>query len=70
MHSKERRVRNWKEYSKNLVRRGNITLWIDESLLVELSQSSVTRSRGRPKCYADALIKACLVLKNGNYSPP
>ena len=56
------RVRNWKEYNKALVQRGNITLWFDNNAI---NHWSGVRSggRGRPQSYSDICILLCLLLR-------
>ena len=63
MQSKECRARNWKEYNRSLVKRGEITLWIESSVFDE-PQTASPAGKGRPRLYSDPLIEAGLVLKN------
>src|ERR1700738_4128033 len=56
------RVRNWPEYNAGLIERGNVTMWIDESVLTNPA-ASAARRRGRPCIYADAAIQMLLGLK-------
>jgi hypothetical protein len=56
------RVRNWSEYNTGLIARGNVTMWIDESVLTNAVESGA-RKRGRPCVYADAAIQMLLGLK-------
>lgn len=60
---KEKRVRNWSEYNKSLVGRGNISLWINESCFDQSCLPS-NEGRGRRYQYADGLILAALTLKS------
>lgn len=62
MPMKVNRVRNWGDYNKTLVKRGEITLWISDAVL----QASPHKKpqKGRPFSYHNALIEASLVLKN------
>jgi len=63
MLKKQYRVRNWKEYNENLVKRGNITLWFEESAIKKWHQPSKIKGRGRPKVYSDIAIECGLTLK-------
>ena len=56
------RVRNWREYNAGLIARGDVTMWIDESVLTQVSEAGPTR-RGRPRVYSDAAIQMLLGLK-------
>ncbi len=50
------RVRNWREYNTGLIARGDVTMWIDQSVLTQGSEADPTR-RGRPTVYSDAAIQ-------------
>ncbi len=56
------RVKNWAQYNAGLVARGDITMWIDPSVLV--SPSVGVPKRGRPYAYPDAVIQMLLGLKH------
>jgi Transposase DDE domain len=56
------RVRNWSEYNAGLVARGNVAMWIDDSVSTDASEPGI-RKRGRPCVYADAVIQMLLGLK-------
>ena len=63
------RLRNWRDYNSALVRRGSLTLWLDErSLDTWLSRDSPAR-RGRRQLYADAAITCCLMLREVYHLP-
>jgi Transposase DDE domain len=63
MPKKVYRVRNWKEYNKNLIQRGSITLWINENAVKKWHEMEKTTERGRPKIYADTAIETFLVVR-------
>jgi len=63
MAKKAYRVRNWKEYNENLVKRGSITFWFDDSLIQTWHQPLEHQGRGRPVVYADIAIECALTLK-------
>ncbi|RKE39656.1 DDE family transposase [Paraburkholderia sp. BL23I1N1] len=62
------RVRNWREYNTGLISRGDVTMWIDESVLVPVSEAGPAR-RGRPRVYSDAVIQMLLGLKQVFHLP-
>jgi len=58
------RVRNWPEYNRALVCRGNLTLWIDEQAVQAWRNASGSGAHGgRPRIYADTAIECALVVK-------
>ena len=56
------RVRNWSEYNKSLINRGNLTFWIEEGL-DKVWLNTKRGKRGRPNIYSDQTIKFFLTLK-------
>jgi hypothetical protein len=63
MDKKSYRVRNWKEYNKALVNRGNINFWINEECLKQWQNTQRTGKKGRPEKYSDIAIHCGLTLK-------
>ena len=59
--SARHRTRNWREYDRGLVARGDLTVWISPDLAWHAEES--TGRRGRPKVFTDAAIQAVLTLK-------
>ena len=58
------RVGNWSDYNKSLVRRGSITLWIDEEVLTNWHpRPGGKRLRGGQLQYSDQAIECLLMLK-------
>ena len=57
------RVRNWSEYNKSLVNRGNLTVWISESAIKKWHNLEKTGKKGASNTYSDLAIEACLMLK-------
>lgn len=47
------RVRNWAAYNRALVRRGSLTIWVDEQALSPCRGDVLDRGRGRPRLYED-----------------
>jgi hypothetical protein len=58
------KVRNWSEYNRALVRRGQLTLWFDERTIAAWRDTTRSNEPGRPKVYADAAIECALILKS------
>ncbi len=56
------RIRNWKEYNRSLINRGNITIWFSEEALDKWGAEK-TGARGRPRIYSDEAILCALVVK-------
>jgi transposase len=63
------RIRNWKHYNKALVKRGSLTLWVEQKSLDAWLNSSPSVGRGRPHKYADLAIEALLVLREVFHLP-
>ncbi|KAF1012891.1 MAG: hypothetical protein E5299_01046 [Burkholderia gladioli] len=55
------RVRNWAAYNAGLINWGNVTIWIDESVLARIPDAIPTR--GRACLYGNMLIQALLGVK-------
>lgn len=51
------RPRNWSDYNKNLIQRGNITLWIHEDVLKGWYEKLKTGRRGASNIYSDLAIQ-------------
>lgn len=50
------RLRNWKEYNSALVKRGSLTLWIDQEIVKTWRNPAPRRQRGKPRTYTDTAI--------------
>jgi hypothetical protein len=57
------RVTNWPEYNAGLIRRGDLHVWIEESVLSERAPVD-PRQRGRRQRYSDPFIQMALGLKS------
>ena len=57
------RVRNWCEYNAALVKRGSLTIWLEESVLGGWIEPHRSGQRGASLTYSDATIQAVLLLK-------
>ncbi len=62
------RVKNWAQYNKGLIARGDVTMWVEESLLVPPAKAQSPK-RGHPLVYTDALIQGLLGLKQVFHLP-
>jgi Transposase DDE domain len=56
-------VKNWAEYDRALVNRGNLTIWFDEASIAASWTPLRPVGRGRPGSYSDVAIQTCLTLK-------
>lgn len=57
------RVTNWSTYDEALVKRGNVTLWFAEEVIVEQWKPAATGKRGAVVQYSDMAIQTMLTLK-------
>ena len=55
------RIRNWKEYNRNLIQRESITIWFNEAETKWLAKKQ-PHKRGRPKTYSDDAILCALII--------
>jgi IS5 family transposase len=62
MSIKNKQLRNWPLYNRSLVKRGDITCWIDVDSWHWSAKSG--SKGGRPKSYSDAAIMTMLVIKS------
>jgi hypothetical protein len=61
-NKRQYRIRNWPDYNKALVRRGSLTLWIDDEARRSWLNTARTGCRGAPQTYADVAIVCTLTL--------
>jgi len=59
------RIRNWSDYNRSLVNRGNLTFWIAEDLLANWIEKEKTGMRRASPRYSEAAIVAMASLKFG-----
>lgn len=57
------RIRNWKDYNRNLKQRGSLTFWISQDLIENWIETQKTEERGRPPKYTDQAIRAMASIK-------
>jgi hypothetical protein len=55
------RTRNWREYDRGLISRGDLTVWISPDLAWHAAEG--TGRRGRPRVFTDGAIQTVLTLK-------
>jgi hypothetical protein len=57
------RIRNWRDYNAALVRRGSLTLWVEQSAVNRWRDSAAPVRRGRRRFYSDLAIACALTLR-------
>lgn len=58
------RIRNWKNYNRSLINRGNLTLWFSENAIKSWYQKPKhSNKRGRPRTYSNSYIELALTLR-------
>lgn len=57
------RLSNWSQYNAALIRRGSLTVWMDEAALAGWLHHHKSGRRGASLLYSDAAIQAILLLK-------
>ena len=62
MSKKNYRVRNWRQYNKALVQRGDLTFWFSEKIILNWKKDADKASHGNQK-YSDAVILCGLIIK-------
>ena len=58
------RVRNWKDYNRSLINRGNLTIWFSENAVKNWYQKpQANKKRGRSFIYSDTYIELALTIR-------
>lgn len=58
------RVRNWKDYNRSLINRGNLTIWFSDDAIKNWYQKSPKiKQRGRSCTYSDSYIELALTIR-------
>ena len=60
---KKYEVKNWREYNESLVRRGDITLWLDDDVIIDWEHMNSETKVGAPFRYSDQAILCLLSLR-------
>lgn len=63
------RLRNWPDYNKALVRRGSLTLWVEEGTVGRWHDKTAPVRRGRRRLYSDLVITCALTLREVYHLP-
>lgn len=72
MTNKEKRryrIRNWRDYNSALVRRGSLTLWVEQGAVNRWRDTAAPVRRGRRRCYSDLAIACALTLREVYHLP-
>jgi len=57
------RIRNWRDYNSALVRRGSLTLWVEDRAVGAWRELHPRTGRGRRRTYSDAAVLCALTLR-------
>jgi hypothetical protein len=57
------RIRNWRDYNSALVRRGSLTLWVEQGVAKGWRDTAAPVRRGRRRFYSDLAITCALTLR-------
>jgi Transposase DDE domain len=57
------RIRNWRDYNSALIRRGSLTLWVEQRAVGAWRDRSVRPGRGRQRTYSDLAVLCALTLR-------
>jgi len=58
------RIRNWKDYNRSLINRGNLTIWFsDDAIKSWYKRPEENKRRGRPFMYSDTYIELALTIR-------
>jgi hypothetical protein len=63
------RIRNWPDYNSALVRRGSLTLWVEQSAVDKWRDTTSPVRRGRRRFYSDLAITCALTLREVYHLP-
>lgn len=56
------RIRNWKEYNAGLVKRGSLTVWVEEEIAQQWQEKEKSGKPGASKTYSDKAIETMALL--------
>ena len=57
------RIRNWRDYNSALVRRGSLTLWVEQGAVNRWRDTAAPLRRGRRRFYSELAITCALTLR-------
>jgi hypothetical protein len=57
------RLRNWRDYNASLVKRGSLTLWIEEDIATWWLTMDKSGKPGASQTYSDRAVETCLALR-------
>jgi hypothetical protein len=63
------RIRNWRDYNSALVRRGSLTLWVEQGAVNRWRDTAAPPRRGRRRTYSDIAITCALTLREVYHLP-
>jgi hypothetical protein len=63
------RIRNWRDYNSALVRRGSLTLWVEQGVVNKWRDTAAPTRRGRRRSYSDLAITCALTLREVYHLP-
>lgn len=63
------RIRNWRDYNSALVRRGSLTLWVEQGTVNKWRDTTAPARRGRRRFYSDLAITCALTLREVYHLP-
>lgn len=63
------RIRNWRDYNAALVRRGSLTLWVEQGVVNRWRDTASPARRGRRRLYSDLAITCALTLREVYHLP-
>ena len=66
---REYKIRNWSQYNKALIKRGDINVWISDDADKSWYSEEKTGKKGRPAYYSDHLILTALMIRGVFHLP-
>lgn len=57
------KIKNWQQYNRSLINRGNITLWFSPDVKLMCEENEEPKKRGGQKQYTDAYIETCCMIR-------
>ena len=60
---KRYQIDNWNQYNRSLIKRGSLTVWVEEGAIETWLSKHEKGKRGRPKVYSDEAILMLLLLR-------